>query len=536
MKEQYIIGVDIGGTNTDAVLVDGNERILNAVKTTTTDDISQGFKTALRLLLDRSHVPLNRIEGLFVGTTHATNAILQRKELFRVGAIRIAGHYPDMLPACFAWPKELKKAVCAGMETISGGFECHGGALAPLHEEEARKAIQNLLKQGAESIAIIGLFSPLSGKHEEEIATLVHELAGKDFPISCSHKIGGIGFIERENSTILNASLKRVMRSGFQSLETAAREMGITAPLMITQNDGSLIDMAHAIEYPVLTISAGPTNSFIGGAKLARQKDAIIVDIGGTSTDVGLVQRGFPNRNINISNIGGVMLNFPMPNVLSIALGGGSLIAFSDSNLTIGPTSVAKDLQTHAQAFGGSQLTLTDVALSLDYLKIPHADGTLVSLSHNVGQSIFDQVRKSILQLVCKMQGESMNLSVILVGGGAGLLPASFLTIPYTIPPHFDVANAYGAALAEIAGTVDTVVSLQNREEILESLHEAAKQKAVDAGAKKETLRLIDQQIIPYSYIPNHLARVIIKYCGKRKVTRPSRPGKRDKERSEQDR
>jgi N-methylhydantoinase A/oxoprolinase/acetone carboxylase beta subunit len=369
---------------------------------------------------------------------------------------------------------------------------------------------------GVESIAIIGVFSPLNGSQEHEVACLVYEIAGTHFPVSLSHEMGGIGFIERENSTILNASLKRVMRQGFHCLKTAAEEMGITGRLMITQNDGSLIDIEHAIECPVLTISAGPTNSFIGGARLAGKDSAIIVDIGGTSTDVGLVSKGFPMRSINTSNIGGVLLNFPMPDVLSIALGGGSVIVLEDEHMTIGSRSVAKTLNTEALSFGGSQLTLTDIALVLGHLKIPRTDAKAVCITQRMGECIFEQVRDKIGQLVFKMRGEEKDLPVILVGGGSALLPAFLLGSDYQVPPHFDVANAYGAALAEISGTVDAVVSLQRREEVLEELYERARQKAIDQGANPTTLRLVDQQIIPYSYIPNQMARVIVRYSGKR--------------------
>ena len=240
-----IIGVDIGGTNTDAVLVDQNENILAAVKTTTTDDISQGFQTALRKLLKKAIAP-DEIEGIFVGTTHGGHAILQNKDLYRVGIIRIAGHFPDTLPSCFSWPKELKETLLAGTETINGGFECHGGILTPLCQKEARQAIERLVQKGAMSLAIIGVFSPLNGEQEQEVANLAHFIAGDDFPVSLSHDIGGVGFIERENSTILNAALQQVMRRGFQSLDAAAKSLGITSRLMITQNDGSLISIEHA--------------------------------------------------------------------------------------------------------------------------------------------------------------------------------------------------------------------------------------------------------------------------------------------------
>ncbi len=506
---KYIIGVDIGGTNTDAVLVDENETIIATTKVATTEEINEGFEDAILDLLKKAAISPADIEGVFLGTTHATNAILQRQDLFRVGVIRIAGQYPDLLPPGYAWPQELRQKVIACEETISGGFNCDGGILAPLCKNQTQRAIHNLIAKGAESIAIVGVFAPLNGDQEDEVAALVPP----QFPVSLSYEIGGIGFIERENSTILNAALKQVMLKGFLQLQKTIQRLQITGVLMVTQNDGSLISLQRAINYPVLTISAGSTNSFIGGSRLAQKEDAIIVDIGGTSTDVGLMLRGFPDRSLNRSMIGGVSLNSAMPDVLSIALGGGSYIRFLGDAPQIGPESVGKDLTQKALCFGGDTLTLTDAAVTMETLPIPNV---IVSLTRTQSSAIFCTVKNCIEALVNQLQLKETQLPVIFVGGGAGLLPQSFLNKQIIIPQYFNVANAYGAALSEISGTVDTVVSLQNREKVLLRLYEEAKQKAIDQGAQAETLRLVDQQILPYSYVPNQMARVIVRYSGKR--------------------
>lgn len=504
---KYVIGVDIGGTNTDAVLVDEHQKILSAIKTATTDDIQHGFQTALIQLLEKSLIELDQIAGVFVGTTHATNAIVQRKDLYRVGVIRIAGHYPEMLPSGFSWPEDLKDAVIGHTETIGGGFECDGEIITPICLSEARNAIENLLESQAESIAIIGVFSPLNGAQEEQVARLIREIAGNDFPISLSHTIGGIGFIERENAAILNAALKRVMHCGFSNLKTVILNLGLKCPLMLTQNDGSLISLDQAIEYPILTIGAGSVNSFIGGAKLAGLDHAIVVDIGGTSTDVGMVQNGFLQRCRDTTNIGGIMLNFSMPNVLSIGLGGGSIVKLDP--ISIGPASTAQNLRTESIAFGGSKLTLTDVALSMGIMKILETDLSQVKISSTLGHIVFDQVKAQIQELVLKIQGKFKDIPIVYVGGGAALFQESTM-------PYFDVANAYGAALANISGTVDTVISLKNRKKTLKDLHETARQNAIVHGADRTTLRLVDQQLIPYSYIPNQITRVIVRYSGQK--------------------
>ena len=207
-----------------------------------------------------------------------------------------------------------------------------------------------------------------------------------------------------------------------------------------------------------------------------------------------------------------------MPDVLSVALGGGSIIRFHSNKPLIGPISVAKSLTSQALSFGGNELTLTDVALVMGHIEIEDSQSERASIDLVQGTTIFDQVKEKLNELVLKIRGEYKDLPIIFVGGGSALLPPCFFQEGYQMPEFFNVANAYGAALSEISGTVDTIVSLQNREEVLDKLYEQAKQKAIDQGAKKETLRLVDQQIISYSYVPNQMARVIVRYSGKRSL------------------
>lgn len=504
----YIIGIDIGGTNTDAVLIDETQRIIAACKAMTTEDISIGFSNVLEKLLTQTNIDLDLIQGVYVGTTHATNAILQNKDLYRVGIIRIAGQRPQDLPAAYAWPEKLRQSVVVGFETIAGGYNCNGMPITPFSALEGRAAVERLQKKGAESFAIVGVFSPLCAEQEQQVA----ELIGPAFPVTLSSDIGGIGFIERENSTILNAALKSVLQRGFRSLAACCLQLGLRCPLMITQNDGSLIELDRAIEFPVLTISAGPTNSFVGGTRLLGGQDAIVVDIGGTSTDVGLVRNGFPLRSLNTSIIGGVALNFPMPDVLSEALGGGTIVGWDSGNPVIGPTSVGSRLTSCSIGFGGESLTLTDVALKRGSMNIDGAVPERIDLSSKQVDAISVVVKSKICQMIAKVRGVDESLPVVFVGGGARLMEG------WAVPPHYDVANAYGAALSEVSGVIDTVVSLTDREKVLSKICDNAKEKALANGACEGSLRLVDQQIIPYAYIPNQMARVVVRYSGRRKV------------------
>ncbi|MDP1836321.1 MAG: hydantoinase/oxoprolinase family protein [Chlamydiales bacterium] len=511
---KYTIGMDIGGTNTDAVLLDPNNKIIASVKSPTTRDISSGVGNALKKLLEMANAQADSVRAIYLGTTHATNAILQGRDLFKVGLIRIAGHHPDSLPPCYTWPQELKETVFVGSVTVGGGYECHSAPITPFDRAEVRAAVEKLLALGAESLAIIGVFSPLKYDQELEAAQIALEV--DDIPLSLSHHVGGIGFIERENTALLNAALKKVMAKGFRDIETTLSNLQLNCPLYITQNNGCIISLEEAIDIPVLTISAGPTNSFIGASRLTGIQDAVIVDIGGTSTDVGLVKKGFPKRSLNTSNIGGIRLNFPMPDVLSIALGGGSYVEVHQNNrFQIGPQSAGMNVLTEAFCFGGDRLTFTDVAVAGGHAQINGANAQQVKIDTQQAQSILKHAFERIENEVILMEAGQRDVPVLLVGGGAALMPKEMLSNRYMVPEYAGVANAFGAALAEISGTVDTVVSLTNREAVLQRLQEEAIDAAVEKGARRDTTRVIDLQIIPYHYMPDHLARITVVAAGR---------------------
>jgi len=499
------IGIDIGGTNTDAVLVDKNKKILGVLKEPTTISIEEGVSSAISKLLAKKQIAAEAIEGVYIGSTHATNAILERKNLMRVGLIRVAGHVPDLLPG-FSWPEELRMRVIGGFETIQGGYECDGSVISKFDANQARGAIERLLEKGVEAFAVVGVFAPMNGDHERRVEELIREVAGNDFPVTLSSQIGGIGYIERENATIMNSALKKVVQTGFQALEKKLRALNIVSPLFMIHNDGSLLDIQHAIDFPIFTISAGQTNSFRGGVALQNIENAIVIDIGGTSADIGLVENGFSKRSLHAAQIGGVKLQFAMPDVMSLPIGGGTIVRGD----VIGPDSVAKALLREAQCFGGLVLTLTDVAIKLGLTSISQAESEKVQLDSKAADLILQEINRRMHAAVQVMRGKKMELPVLAVGGGAVLYQGG------TIPQYGDVANAYGAVLAEVSSTVDVVTSLLKREEVIGGLKDKAVQKAVEKGACPVSTRIVNMEIIPYAYSREGLCRVIVTASGRK--------------------
>ncbi|MEZ3488188.1 MAG: hydantoinase/oxoprolinase family protein [Lachnospiraceae bacterium] len=256
------------------------------------------------------------------------------------------------------WEEDLSR-IAEGIVVIGGGSEYDGKELAPFDRAAAEEFFREMKEKGVKSIAISEVFSTVRSDHELEAAKLCREIMGDEVHISISSEIGSMGLIERENATILNAALWKVAEQFTEGFARSLAEEGITnADIYLSQNDGTLMTMEHARKYPVLTVACGPTNSIRGASYLSRLKNAIVVDVGGTTTDFGVIQNGLPRESSVAVTIGGVRTNFRMPDVISVGLGGGSVIRErEDGTVTVGPDSVGYEITEKAMVFGGDVMT-----------------------------------------------------------------------------------------------------------------------------------------------------------------------------------
>ena len=230
-----------------------------------------------------------------LGTTQCTNAIVERKHLAPVALIRIGAPATMGLPPMVDWAEDIKQTVVAST-IVRGGFEYDGSPLAELDEDAVRSFLESV-KGKAASIAISCVFSTVRNDHELRTAEICKEILGDEVHVSVSSEIGSMGLIERENATILNAALVYVAQSFTEGFAKSLTDMGITsADIYLSQNDGTLMTMDHARRYPVLTIACGPTNSIRGASYLSQKSDALVVDVGGTTTDLGMIQNGLSKR------------------------------------------------------------------------------------------------------------------------------------------------------------------------------------------------------------------------------------------------
>lgn len=513
----YKLGIDVGGTNTDAVLIDENLHVVTSIKQHTTANIYDGILNAVRAVLQQSGVDRKDIRQAMLGTTQCTNAIVERKNLAPIGILRIGAPASRGIPLMVDWAEDLKK-IAVKTAIVGGGFEYDGRELAPFDVAAATEFFEDLKKENVKSVAISCVFSTVRNDHELAAAKLCREVMGEDVHVSISSEIGSMGLIERENATILNAALYKVAHSFTEGFAQSLADEGVTnAQIYLSQNDGTLMTMDYARRYPILTIACGPTNSIRGACYLSQLKNAIVIDVGGTTTDLGVIQNGFPRESGVAVTIGGVRTNFRMPDVVSIGLGGGSIVRQQpDGKVTVGPDSVGYQITEKALCFGGDVCTATDIAVRLGMTEL--GDKTLVAgIDEAFAQKALAAIRALCEDSIDAMKVSSEDVDVILVGGGSIVLPEDLAGAKSVTKHEYGgVANAIGSAISKVSGTYEQLIDYNEipRDEALEKARAEAVELTVAAGAIRETVEIVDAEDVPLQYYPGNTARVKIKAAG----------------------
>jgi N-methylhydantoinase A/oxoprolinase/acetone carboxylase beta subunit len=504
------IGIDVGGTNTDAVLIEDGA-VLSSVKAPTSPDVTKGILDSLVKLADAGRLQGQRIDAVMIGTTHFVNAVLQRRGLSKVAALRLCLPASASLEPFCDWPDDLMEMVRGGVWMVEGGHEYDGRPFMPLDVEAVRRAAIEMRRKGLHAVAISAIFSPLDDSHERQAAEIVADEV-PDAAISCSSDLGRIGLLERENAALLNAALADLARDTVAAFEKAIADSGIAAPLFITQNDGTVAKASQALRLPVYSFASGATNSMRGAAYLSGLDDTMVVDVGGTSTDVGQLRQGFPREANSVVRVGGVRTLFRMPDLISIGFGGGSHVSLDP--LKVGPLSVGYGLLREGIAFGGAQLTTTDAAIATgrlelgDRSKVAHLDTATCN-------RIFAEAKRMLEESIDRIKTEAGEVPLVAVGGGAFLVPDRLEGVSHVVRvAHGDCANAVGAAIAQVSGEVDQIFRDTSRAEALSTAARLAANRAVGAGAHPERLKTIETEDIPLSYLPGNSLRVRVRVVG----------------------
>ncbi|MEH7252678.1 hydantoinase/oxoprolinase family protein [Neobacillus niacini] len=512
----YQIGIDVGGTHTDGVLLNQNNEVISETKVATTEDVATGIYHAIHTIIAEANIDTSLVKYAMLGTTHCTNAIVERKRLNNIAVVRIGAPATLAVKPLIGVSSDLREVLGKYVYVVRGGNEFDGREIVPLDEDHLYE-IANEIKGQVDSVAITSVFSPVSKGHEERASDIFKKVLGEDIAISLSSEIGSVGLLERENATILNASVVNVAKTAADGFIQALNNEGIDAKVFFGQNDGTLMSVEYATKYPIFTIACGPTNSLRGASYLTKLSDAIVVDVGGTTSDVGVLVQSFPRESSLAVEIGGARTNFRMPDLVSIGLGGGTIIRIKDDGeFTVGPDSVGYKLPEKSLIFGGDTLTTTDVAVALgkvqlgDPSKVAHLDKDLLN-------KIYAKMVELVEEAIDKMKTSADPVPVILVGGGSILLPEELEGASQVIrPDHSGVANAIGSAISQVSGQVEKIYVLDEigRTNAIESAKEIAMSEAIQAGADPDSLMIVDIEDVPLAYLPGNATRIRVKAAG----------------------
>ncbi|KAI5296216.1 hypothetical protein KEM52_005086 [Ascosphaera acerosa] len=522
----YRIGVDVGGTNTDAAIIDvtatDDERrgVCASSKTPTTSDVTVGICTAIANVLDQAKVDRKRVLSVAIGTTHFVNAVVEAdpRRLSRVAIVPFT-----------AFPKRLRQIMEGPVFFVDGGLEIDGTVYKSTQESQVREAAEAIRTAGIRTVAIVGVFSPLDTKlGQEQWCKRICQQVDPTLRVVCSSAIGSVGLLERENAAILNASILALARKTVKAFCRAMKDLDLHCPLYLTQNDGTLTTARCAADFPIQTFASGPTNSLTGAAYLAgidrggaaADTQVLVMDVGGTTTDIcALLPSGFPRKAPNFVEIGGVRTAFSIPEVRSVGLGGGSRVHVDEITgaVSIGPDSVGYRLAEAARVFGGDTLTATDIVVASGKASI----GSPQRVAHTSQDTIAmarARIKRIFTAAVDDMKISDLPVTLLLVGGGSIVyMDEVHCVARCIIPPHHDSANAVGAAMAKVCGEVDVIEIMEGRDEhaVLDSVKAAAIELAASKGAVRDDIQIVEINKIPLQYTANKAMRLIVKAVGR---------------------
>ncbi len=449
-----IIGIDVGGTHADGVLLDRDQVLVKNKVLVEQENLSQSIITLLKSLLPDSPAKLSRIH---LSTTLCTNAIVNNT-LDKVGMFIQAG--PGMNPDYL----DCGEHVCF----LDGAIDHRGHVIKAPSQEQVQHAARNYKDNGVTSIGVVTKFSHRNNTHEEALSK---QLSGLFPHISMGHRISGLpNFPRRVYTTWLNAALKSRFIQFKEAIEQGMKELGLDCPCYILKADGGTIPFSAASDFPCESVHSGPSASVMGCLALQEASDdAILLDIGGTTTDIAIFADGSPLLEPYGVTIGDRPTLIRALNTRSVGLGGDSTVAFdADNGFTIGPHKSGPPM-----ALGGPLPTPTDALIVTGSLEVgskEKAQQAMLALCPDKAvektaaallQAFADKVKEAVEQMIDAVFSRPVYTvaallerkriepkQVITVGGPAeamqDMLAAAF-GLPCTVPNHYEVANAIGS-------------------------------------------------------------------------------------------
>lgn len=475
-----LIGIDVGGTTTDAVLIRNGEVYSTAKVSTEPGNLLNSLLEALDAI--SRDVPLEQLERIVFSTTVITNLIAEGKT-DRVALVLIPG--PGVNPASYTFPDSYY---------LKGAMDYRGREIQPLDEAEIRRTVGLIQESGFSRAAIISKFGQRNPSHELRIAEIFREV----YPgckLELGHKVSGkLNFPRRIATAMLASATREHYQEFVEKIRKALEERNIRAPVYIMKADGGTLPVEKSIEFPVETIFSGPAASTIGALALTPEgQTSVVVDIGGTTTDLALILSGKPLLASKGAKLGGFLTHVRAFAVRSIAVGGDSVVRVKDSDtgtklITIGP-----DRAGPAYCMGGKETTPTDALKVLELIEVgdsERAREAIKTTASDLGKSktetaslIVDKISRMIADAVNEMffeweQEPAYRIwevlqekkvrpeNVVGIGGGAkGLIAeiAKKLGAKPVIPEYAEVGNAIGAAIARPTLTLNLHIDTEQK-------------------------------------------------------------------------
>ena len=453
----YRLGVDVGGTFTDLLLLNEQTGSFWRHKTPSTPrDSSEGVMVGVGALCGEAGIAPGAIEVFLHGTTVATNAVLESKGA-RVGLVVTEGYrqvmqiarslVPGGLAAWIVWPKPEPMARLEDTVEIAGRMDAHGREVRPLDEAEIRAKLAYLKRQGVEALTVSLMNGYLNGAHERRVAEIAAEVL-PGTPVSLSHHVlPEMQEYERTLTTVANAAVRPIVGKYVHNLRERLRGVDMQGRIALLRSDGGLMSSEKSEEHPVNLLMSGPAGGVTGAlwvAKNAGLKNILTLDVGGTSTDVALIEHGEPRR-ARTTDVGHLTVRASSLDVKTVGAGGGSIAKVPELTraLRVGPESAGADPGPAAYGKGGDQPTVTDANVVLGYLPENLLGGTfkldreaakraVQTIADALGVDLYEAARGIIdivnenmfgaLRMISVQQGYDPRDFALMGFGGAGPL------------------------------------------------------------------------------------------------------------------
>jgi len=518
-----IIGLDVGGTHTDVVLLDKSGIQRDIKVPTLPADLYHSVWTALTAVTEG--IDSRAIQRIVLSTTLTTNAVAQNK-MAPVAMIVSAG--PGIDPENFRTNTHYFP--------VAGAIDHRGREITPVEPGQIRSIAEQLLSEGIRQVGIVGKFSVRNPQHEIQISEL---LRGKFDTLFLGHHVSGaLNFGRRIATTYLNAAVYPIHKEFFAAVQQSLKNRGLDLPIRLLRADGGNMKFSASIDCPIQTALSGPAASVMGAVPFAsEQADALVMDIGGTTTDMAVLISRAPVLNPVGIELGSYKTLIRSLETYSIGLGGDSAVGIMGERLVVGPQRLGP-----AIAYGGSVPTPTDalaVMGEIEGLDPAPSHAGLAPMAQKLGLSVdrlaetivaqsCDQIMEAARHLVERInskpvytvhelqEGYAVNPKSILILGGPAPYFARHLAqrsaLEVKVVPRWKVANAIGAALAR---TTCEVTLLADSERGIVSAHEEGFSSKIDRSydlksARRQALDLLRIKALNRGANPDYLEMQVV--------------------------